>query len=94
MVCLCYHLLGYKRPTNRDINRYVVPNYTYRWQDIGVNLQFNYATLQTICADCLNKSEKCCKDLFVRWLQSTANATWDLLFKALDNLPDHCKGEV
>ena len=95
----CY-LLGHERPTKRDVNRYVVPKYAHRWRDIGMYLQFDHAELQIIQNNCLNNSEKCCKDLLIRWLERTTDATWDLLLSVIDNLQSldglnsSCPGEI
>jgi len=65
----------------------VVPTYAYRWRELGVYLHFEFATLQIISSNCGNDAERCCKDLLHRWLQGTANPTWDELLSAIENLP-------
>ena len=78
---------GNKRPTRRDVQRHVVPNYAHKWRDLGAQLQFSQAELNIIFSNFCNDAEKCCGDLMSRWLKKNSNATWDQLFTAIDNLP-------
>ena len=78
---------GNRRPTLRDVQRHVIPNYAHKWRHLGTQLEFSEAELEIIFSNFRNDSEKCCRDLVSRWLSKNPNATWDQLLTAINNLP-------
>ena len=78
-----------KRPTLRDVYRYVVPQYAHKWTYLGAQLHFSQAELEIIFSNSRNDSEECCRGLMSRWLIKSSNATWDQLLSAIDHLPQH-----
>ena len=81
------YILGHKRPQNRDVYKYVVPDYAYKWRYLGAQLGFKQPILNSIFEDFRNDSNRCCKELLDQWLEKNANASWDKLLLAIDNLP-------
>ena len=76
-----------RRPTLRDVYRYVVPHHAHKWRQLGAQLCFNQAELDIIFSNFRNDSEECCRNLMSRWLNKYSDATWDQLLTAIDNLP-------
>ena len=85
-----YIALGNKPPDLSDLYKNVVPKVAARWKDLGVELNIPIHHLDIIAVDHHNHpkySETCCQAMFQRWLQSTIKPSWDVLQKAIDNLP-------
>ena len=85
--------IGNKRPTLRDLYKYVVPKYAHKWRYLGVLLHFDQAELDIIFSYFRNDSEECCRSLLSRWLERNRFVSWDELFSAIDDLsqPQHPK---
>ena len=79
-----------RRPTLRDVYRYVVPQYAHKWRLLGAELCFDQAELDIIFSNFRNDSEECCRNLLSRWLNKNSDATWDQLLISIDNLPQQC----
>ena len=56
-----------------------------RWKDLGVQLlrSDQEKMLNIIEADYPHNTVKCCKRVFRKWLDTTEDATWNMLIKAL-----------
>ena len=76
-----------RRPTLREVYRYVVPQHAHKWKQLGAQLCFNQAELDIIFSNFHNDSEECCRNLMSRWLNKNSEATWYQLLTAIDNLP-------
>ena len=87
ILTLFYTSIGHKRPQNRDVYKYVVPDYAYKWRYLGAQLGFKQPILNSIFEDFRNDSNRCCKELLDQWLEKNANASWAQLLLAIDNLP-------
>ena len=83
---MVFYIIENERPTLCDVYRYVVPNYAHKWRYLGALLHFNQAELNIIFSNFRNDSEECCRSLLSRWLEKTANASWNQLFAAIDEL--------
>ena len=71
----------------KDINRYVTRKYAVDWKDIGIELDLELATLDTIEKDHPLQSEDCFQAMIDKWLRLTGdNATWKALEVALTNV--------
>ena len=79
-------IIGYKRPTHRDVYKYVVPRYAHKWRFLGTLLRVDEAELEIIHSDCRNDSKECCRRLFSMWLEIFPDALWDHLLSAIDDL--------
>ena len=72
------------KPELKDLLNYVIPKYAPYWKEIGKCLHFKPETLKIIKCDNLRDTEGMCRVMFTIWLQKNVNASWDELFKALD----------
>ena len=84
-ILLCT-FIGNKRPTLGDLYNYVVPKFAHKWRFLGALLHFDQTELDIIFSNFRNDVEECCRSLLSRWLKKTADASWDQLFPAIDNL--------
>ena len=82
--------IEFKRPTLRDVYRYVIPQYAHRWRYLGALLHFEQPELDIIFSDFRNDSKECCRSLLSRWLEKNHDASWNQLFSAIDNLIPPC----
>ena len=89
LACSYVQLLstGCKRPTLRDVYKYVVPEYAHNWRYLGAQLDFKHTEMEIIFSDFRNDSQECCRNLLSRWLEKNPDASWDQLFLAIDNIP-------
>ena len=97
LVCSYYVRLlpiGCKRPTLRDVYKYVVPEYAHNWRYLGALLHFTHAEMEIIFSDFRNDSQECCRNLLSRWLEKNPDASWNQLFLAFDNLPQPSLPEI
>ena len=78
--------IGYKRPTHRDLYKYVVPKYAHEWRFLGTLLKFDQAHLDIIYSDYRNDSKECCRRLLSTWLEKFPDALWDQLLSAIDDV--------
>ena len=78
--------IEYKRPTLRDVYKYVVPKYAHEWRFLGGLLHFDQAELDIIFTDFRNDSKECCRRLLSIWLDKSAHASWNQLISAIDEI--------
>ena len=78
--------IEHKRPTLRDVCKYVVPKYAHEWKYLGALLDFDQAELDIILTDSHHISKDCCRMLLSTWLERNSVASWDQLLLAIDNL--------
>ena len=64
----------------------MVPKCAHKWRYLGALLHFDQAELDIIFSNFRNDSEECCRRLLSRWLQKTADASWDELLSAADDV--------
>ena len=89
-VCIYTHIIGNATPKLLDLQRDYVPKYAARWKDLGIQLSIDVNTLDVIAVNKVNHPnfcQQCCLAMFQRWLEITPEASWDLLQKAIDDLP-------
>ena len=82
---------GNRKPELLELHRHIVPKYAARWRDLGVQLKMPTHYLDTIAEDNANRTEyskQCCKAMLQKWIQTTPNATWNMLQTAIDFLSD------
>ena len=82
--------LGNVQPKQSDLNRYIVPKFAARWNDLGIQLKVPRHYLDAIAVDKTNhpSSEQCCKAMLQKWIEITPNATWNILQQSTSHLPD------
>ena len=88
MVSRCllrFACVGNDRPLLRDLHDHVVPKVAHKWRDLGVQLfrSDQQETLDIIKSNHPQDAEECCKRVLKKWLDTTAEATWDQLITAL-----------
>ena len=77
--------LGSGRPSSKDLYDHVVNNVADKWRDLGVQLlrPDQEKMLDIIAADHPHDVVSCCKCVLNKWLDTTTNATWNELIRAL-----------
>ena len=77
--------IGSDRPSLADLYDHVVNETAHKWRDLGVKLlrpdQENL--LNIIEADYPHDVVRCCKCVLEKWLNTTTDATWNELIRAL-----------
>ena len=58
--------------------------YAAIWKDLGRNLEIDYNVLNIIEKDCPNNCEECCSKMLREWMDITPNASWEMLYNAVD----------
>ena len=78
---------GNDRPSLRDLCDHVVMKVADRWRDLGVHLlrSDQERMLDIIEADHPHDVVSCCKHLFRKWLDTSEDATWNMLMRALSS---------
>ena len=59
---------------------------TDKWYDIGVELLVGTVALNEIRAKYSSDVDKCCTEMFEKWLQCNPEANWDQLASALSEV--------
>lgn len=70
----------------RDMNKYVVPNCSAKWRELGEALGMTSYQLDIIMVDHPYSCEDRCKVMLRKWLDQNPSATWDTLMDAKDSL--------
>ena len=78
--------VGKERPTLKDINNHIVPQWAPQWRQLGVELNLCDHVMNIIEHDHPNDSETCCSKMLTEWLDNNSAATWGDLNAAMDNL--------
>ena len=77
--------IGNQPPSLKDLYDHVVNEIAHKWRDLGVQLlrpdQGN--VLNIIAVDHPNDAVSCCKCVLEKWLDTTSDATWNELIRAL-----------
>ena len=64
--------------------KFVTPRYASYWKEIGIFLDFKSEELEIIKMDNPADTKRSCNDMFIKWLQTDSNASWEKFFNALD----------
>ena len=77
--------IGSGRPSLTDLYNLVVNNVADKWRDLGVQLlrPDQEKFLDIIAADHPHDVVSCCKCVLKKWLDTTTDATWNELIRAL-----------
>ena len=75
-----------EKPSERDLNRYVVKNYASEWEDIAIELGLKRNQTEIIKKDNQQSCTDCLKKTLWKWLDSTPCATWKMLEVAITNV--------
>ena len=84
MHCIHAHI-GSDRPSLKDLYDHVVPKVAVKWEDIGIQLlqSDHETTIGILKRDNPNNTVENCKLVLQKWLETTVDASWDQLIKAL-----------
>ena len=77
--------VGTDRPALKFLNRYVRPEITGKWHDIGVEL-FDIedeVVLNTIKTNNPGDADKCAAEMFQLWRERQSDSCWNQLIQAL-----------
>ena len=75
-------IIGSNRPSLRSLHDYVVNSVAGKWKDLGVQL-LPPEMVDIIAADHPHDVVSCGKCVLKKWLNTTTDATWNQLIKAL-----------
>ena len=88
MLIFFIHITVNERPQLKDINNTVVIKYAMNWKQLGRNLKIDDNLLNIIEKDNPHDSESCCSKMLSEWLDLTPNASWKMLYNAMDKKED------
>ena len=78
---------GSDRPKLRDLREHVVEWAACKWRELGVVLlPYHFYALSDGIGSTMLYDDKCCMSVFQRWLDTTVDATWDQLIRALKSV--------
>ena len=83
--------LTHIEPEIPDLIKFVIPKITADWETVAYFLKFKPARVKMIKEECLNNQEKCCREVFIHWLDSKEGAypkTWEKLIETLSNITE------
>ena len=75
-----------KTPQMRDLQRYVIPRYASKWNNVGLELKLEATKLENISKNNPLDCEACFKSTLATWLQSNPDASWRTLEVAITNV--------
>ena len=78
------------RPAEKDLQRYVTPNYATNWKEIGIQLNLSNGDLSIIEVDNLHSVKKQCNAMLFKWLEVNSSASWQKLLTAIDICTGNC----
>ena len=72
----------------KDLNKHVIPLVATRWYDLGLELlEAKYVrNLEIIEADNRDDVSKCCRQMFMKWLDIQTDASWSQLIQAVKSI--------
>ena len=78
--------IGDDVPKLSKLNKYIVPKFSASWEKLGVALaldQYQVAIISKNHAHNPHRSEDCCREMLIKWLQINPSATWGVLEDAV-----------
>ena len=69
----------------------VVPKVAAHWQMIAYFMEFETSRVNIIEEKCSKNPEKCCREVFIHWLDSKEGIspkTWEVLLKTLSDITE------
>ena len=72
----------------KDLNKHVIPKVATRWYDLGLELlEAKYVrNLVIIQANNRDDVSKCCRQMFMKWLDTQTDASWSQLIQAVKSI--------
>ena len=72
-----------KKPLLKHLQSLVTPYYAASWKEIGLQLGIAQGILQTIEIKYPTDAEKCCTEMFAKWLNTDVTASWGKLIQVV-----------
>ena len=73
------------RPSLKDICEHIIPQYAVKWKVIGTLLGVPSGAMDVIEVDQHTSVERCCIEMFVKWLDIDPNASWRNLITIIES---------
>ena len=90
--CIAYYFIFYmlgSKPTLSELHRMIGHKYVAKWRELGTLLNIPMHILNEFAADNKNHPyfhNQCCLAM-LEWLMRTTEPTWDIIHKAINDLP-------
>ena len=84
-------MLCYVEPKIADLVKFVIPKVAAHWEALAYFLEFDTSRIQIIGEKCFRDPEKCCREVFIHWLnskESISPKTWEVLFKTMSDITE------
>ena len=86
---ISFSLLENDRPSRIDLNIHVVPSVAIKWKALGEVL-LHRDIVETGYLEIIEKDNpkdvmECCKQMFIKWLETDKDASWERLITALQS---------
>ena len=84
-------MLYYIEPKIADLVKVVVPKVAAHWETLAYFLEFDTSRVEIIGEKCFKDPEKCCREMFIHWLNSKEGIspkTWKVLLKTLSDITE------
>ena len=80
-----YIVTADSKPTMKMLQRHVIPHVATKWNELGIELfdEKDVHMLNTINPDHNKDVNKCCHEMFNKWLATYDTATWYQIVEAL-----------
>ena len=72
-------------PSLEDLHRHVISRYVTKWKAIGLLLGLDINNLNIIEADNRSNIRSSCQQMFIEWLHSKCNVSWEKLFTVIES---------
>ena len=84
-------LLYYVEPKIADLVKVVVPKVAAHWEMLAYFLGFDTSRVEIIGEKRFKDPEKCCREVFIHWVNSKEGIspkTWEVLLKILSDITE------
>ena len=86
---IIFALLVHNRPSRTDLIVHVVSPVAAKWKDVGEVLLLS-GVLEAGCLEIIEKDNpsnvtECCRQMFIKWLETDKDASWEQLLMALQS---------
>ena len=79
------HATATGTPLLKDLHNHITQRYGARWRVIGTLLGLPSGTLDIIEYNNRDKAERCCNDMWSRWLKLDPSASWEKLLEVIES---------
>ena len=73
------------RPELKDLLEHISPHYAVHWKEIGILIGIPVEEIQAIELGHPTMPKVCCNEMFTKWLECDAHASWEKVFSAIDS---------